>query len=600
MSTDLTEYLRLQVQVARNDVFVWGVSTWTGYRYGGPADTAGSGVEWLDIFGSSRDVSIERGLKRDGVDLALEAGVMQATVLNSNVDPNTNPYIKPGTPIRLVTADEVPVFTGTLDNIKVTYKDKKPQVYLTATDLVKTIANISRSGVVGGTYDERVQDLLWKHGIPFEVSGASGLVLAQNAYDSTLLNHLNLATTSERGHVFVDKANVVQARGKDYVNSARGFVAGDQSPPVGEALTNLIRNPSFEDGMAQWDTFDEETTTDSANVRSGSASAVLSTADGLPMDFSDYILPTFDGSVFMPVTPGQTYTFGAWCMVKEGILDSVELSANPNDENGDGVDITIIATEEEPAVGQWMLLWGTYTVPDQVDTDWDGIPDATTALVLWSLDVYPPDGNEVPWTVYVDDCILLQGEHDLDAIGYFDGNTAGAYWNEDGTSTFDPSRFVSYTDISVGYDSTALVNDVYINNLTMGYNEEMEPLSVSTKWGPYRNVTSIATFGAATEEIDTNLSSELDIEEFAQAVLASNDTPELRVDSLRLNMTDRPEMAADLEVFDLVNVEYSADAFHIGEDFSVLRIKHTITASNDYHRWMVDVDLISNKEDNND
>ena len=389
--SDFTTDLRLEVQTARNDAFVWGVSTWTGYRWAGPADTPESGVEWLDILGSSHEIAIQRGAKRDGLTISLEAGTLQATVFDAQVDPNTNPYIKPGTPIRLVRnagLGDVHVFKGVLTVVSVTYRGKKPQVTLAAVDKVKDLANTNRSGVVGGTFAQRVDDLLAKHGIPFTIDGGADVLLAQNAYDSSLLNHMTIAATSAQGNFFVSKDNTVKAY-------------GNGSLPAGPAL----------------------------------------------ITFTD------------------------------------ERAVDPSD--------------------------------------------------------------------------------------------------------------VEYTDIVVRYDSDNLANDIYVENLTYGLNEEMEPLSINTKYGPYRNVTSIATFGAFTETVTTTLPAEIDVANFASTILADNDAPELRVDSVRFNASEDREKAAGLEVFDLVNVEYTTEAFHIGEDFRVLALTHKISASPDRHTWLVDVDLIS-------
>jgi len=121
----------------------------------------------------------------------------------------------------------------------------------------------------------------------------------------------------------------------------------------------------------------------------------------------------------------------------------------------------------------------------------------------------------------------------------------------------------------------------------------MEPVSVETKYGPFRNVTSIATYGAFSEEIDTTFANELDLQAFAQEILSETSRPELRVDRVRFNASNLIGTAANLEIFDLVKVEYTNDAFHIDEAFHVLAIEHTITAEPNTHKWLVDVDLIS-------
>lgn len=391
MSTDLTTVLRLEVQSAATNVFVLGYSLLGGAVLAGEADTPESGVEWLDLLGVSNQINIQRGVRKNGLIYEVEAGTMSAVVLDPAVDPNINPYIKPGTPIRLVHDDgftETRVFTGVIRNVDVTYPSTvgaSTRVSIVAVDKVKDLANTTRDGTVAGTFDARVDTLLTKHGIDFTVTGASTTVLAQNSYDSTLLRHLVLAATSEQGRFYVAKDNTVVGLG------------ANATPP---------------------------------------ASATINLTD--------------------------------------------------------------------------------------------------QALVL--------------------------------------------------------SNDIGYTEIEVGFSSDELANDIWVNNLTYDEDESFNPISVSTKHGPYRKPTSIATYGAFTEEVETNLDP-LDVDAFADALLTANASPSVKVKRVKFNSTEKSELAAALEVFDLVNVEYLNDTLHIGEDFEVLHINHYITAGNRGHKWMVDVDL---------
>lgn len=211
---NFTGTLRLEVETARSDVFVWGVSSWSGYRFGGPADTATSGTEWLNVLGETHEIKVRRGGKLDGIATDIEAGALTATVLDPSVDPSSSPYIKPGTPIRLMHGTE-PVFTGELRQIKVTYHGGQPRVFLSATDRVRDLVNTMRYGAYTTvTLEDRVADLLTKHAVPYEMHGTSEEYIFTNRYESTLLNHLTLATRSAKGHWYVDKANKVRVYGE--------------------------------------------------------------------------------------------------------------------------------------------------------------------------------------------------------------------------------------------------------------------------------------------------------------------------------------------------------------------------------------------------
>lgn len=380
---DFTGTLRLEVETARSDVFVWGLSTWSGYRFGGPADTATSGTEWLNVLGETHEIKVRRGGKANGFSFEIEAGDLQATVLDPQVDPSSSPYIKPGTPIRLMHDTEA-VFTGELRQVKVTYHSGQPRVFLSAIDRVKDLANTMRYGADEATFTNRVIDLLRKHGFDYRVYGDSATMLARNNYDSTVLNHLTLASTSEQGRWFVCKHNHVHAFTK--------------SEPVAE----------------------------------------------------------------------QVYTF-----------------------------------TDKPSTG-----------PTEIE----------------------------------------------------------------------------YVDIGVSYDSDELVNEIVINNLTYAENEEQEPQSVSTKFGPYRNGTSIATYGVFNENIETNLPP-ADIDAYAAEALGKTGYPALHVSNVRANMSQTTDVAAAFEVYDSVGIEYENEYVHINDTYTVLSIEHEISASNTDHKWMTTLQL---------
>ncbi|MCX4577939.1 hypothetical protein OHB41_33100 [Streptomyces sp. NBC_01571] len=395
---DLHEKLRLEVQTARDDIFVLSLSQLGGYRLGGAAEADGGydpNVEWMNVLGSTHDIKVRRGAKRgDNIQTEMEVGTLNATIYDFAVNPLNNPYIKQGVPIRLqawVVDQWVSIFTGAISSVRVgLLKDKtqKPPVYLSATDMVKTLANTNRAGVVAGTFSERVTDILSKHGIPFTAVGGT-VNLSDNQYDSTLVNHLMLAQNSELGYIYVDKENVVKAFGRG-------------SLPTNSPVIN----------------------------------------------FSD----TRD------------------------------------------------------------------------DTD--------------------------------------------------------------------PIRSY-YVDMPVSLDDTIMFNDVFVRNMTRQTDYDPETLewtytSIEKVYGPFRNATSVATYGARQTEVTTNLANDEDVFAYGNTVLHEFDTPELRADSVYWNATNEIEKVAGLELFDLVNCEYNSEWSSLNQPFRVLAIEHDITPE----RWMVTVDLL--------
>lgn len=587
MSTNLNSVLRLEVQKARNDAFVWGVSTWSGYRWGGPADTATSGVEWLNILGETHEISIERGAKRDGLSCALEAGTLTATVYDAAVDPNTSPYIKPGTPVRLMASTALygdwPVFTGVLNNVSVTYRSEKPTVTLSAIDRVKDLANISRSGVVGGTVRDRFDDLLTKHGIAWDWLGAytDTTILAQNAYDSSLLNHLTLATTSTNTGVFVDTSNSVMGI-SDFGNARLGVVFTDKANDVGyppgvyDRIVNLIPEPRFVDGLHGWNTPNGTVTVTDENVLYGTLSAKMEAAAGVGIRAT---LQTDQYNLIYLEDPTRPVYFAGNFMLSSGTANG-RLSVQWFDDTDTSMGAASAIKEKPLVAGEWTLVEAVATPP----------AGAYSCLVKYVL-VNQDAANAA--VAYADGFMCVEAWADTTTIPYFDADSVGADDLFYGGAEIDFATFQSFVDIEVRYDSSAMANDIYINNLTYGLDDAMNPVSVETKYGPYRNVTSIATYGAYSEELTTNLETSLDVDQFATDILAGSDAPELRVETIRWNATDAVDLAAYLDIYERVAVEYTNPSFHIGQKFNVLSLRHTITASNNEHRWMVDVDLIN-------
>jgi hypothetical protein len=590
----LMEFLRLEVQKARNDALVLGVSTVTGYHLGGPADTAESGMEWLDVLGTSHDIKIRRGGKRDGIGVTIEAGTLNATVFNSQVDPNTNPYIKPGTPMRLVYnagIEDIPVFNGVISNVQVTYTGKKPTVFLSAVDRVKDLSNINRSGVVAGTYAQRVDTLLSKHGIPFNVYGGVSS-LAQNAYDSTLLNHMTLATNSEDGRFFVDRENVIQAYGHDAV--PEGTVKMSFADQRFYTVTNRIPNPAFETNQSRWNQNAGSRALDTSWFAGGSQSLKYTVTTS--SSSNNYLFP--QPEIGKGINNDARFAIGRHYYIRATIKagQACQIAIKVNGYDADNLGSGTVLPDQ-----RWDFAAGEVKTVEYV-SDVTDINDATVGVTPLFLIYEAGDGNTAAPVGYyfnIDNVMMVIDEGD--PADYFDGSSGNGSWTgvpyaSESTGLTKRVNQQEYNDIVVRYDSASLFNDIYINNLTYGLSEDMEPVSVSTKYGPFRNVTSIATFGAYTKEIDTNLSTELAVSDYAAEVLDRYDAPSLSVEQIRFNAKGNEDKAAALEVYDKVNVEYSNETIHIGEDFNVVAIEHTITASQDAHKWMVDVDLIS-KED---
>jgi hypothetical protein len=131
----------------------------------------------------------------------------------------------------------------------------------------------------------------------------------------------------------------------------------------------------------------------------------------------------------------------------------------------------------------------------------------------------------------------------------------------------EDSTHACYSDIGASYDSSEQVNQVFIVN---------ETGSGSTTYGPYEDLTSVATWGPITATITTNFATSGEVDAFAASLLAGHSEPTLNIDSLRVKRDYIPWWAPTVEVFDVVSAEYHTEAGTITDTLRVTEIEHTI------------------------
>lgn len=143
----------------------------------------------------------------------------------------------------------------------------------------------------------------------------------------------------------------------------------------------------------------------------------------------------------------------------------------------------------------------------------------------------------------------------------------------------------SYLDLDIEYDTESVINELSITN----HGRELTDsgwVADDVTHGPYRDLTSIATWGAVSAEIDTSLwaatGDATPINNLAAAVLAANRTPRERVRAVRLNLTDDPDLAG-VDIYDRLTVTHDGST----QTAEIAAINHTITPD----RWTATLTL---------
>lgn len=170
---------------------------------------------WRNVTNPTTSISTRRGIQWDGLNAGAEAGTLGAKIYNA-LDPRAIGAIW-GTPLRCFhIPTRTPIFNGSVTSTKVTpAKDGTYTVNIYAADKVAELASIKRYGCVNKepqTWQERAADLLDPHGIkwqPIPAITPRNIPMARTVYESTLLSHLDLLASTQRGTWWLNRAGVV-------------------------------------------------------------------------------------------------------------------------------------------------------------------------------------------------------------------------------------------------------------------------------------------------------------------------------------------------------------------------------------------------------
>lgn len=148
------------------------------------ASRAAAAPVWVPVIAQARDVAMKRGGSRDGVTVAPQVG----TLTVSGVDSAELQRVTPGTPVRVRRGVDV-LFTGTANALHTTWARRRDLATVTAittlraVDAVQQLANTQRFGAVieyqwpwqnNETLGQRARRLLTGQGLDWHAPGAEG------------------------------------------------------------------------------------------------------------------------------------------------------------------------------------------------------------------------------------------------------------------------------------------------------------------------------------------------------------------------------------------------------------------------------------------
>ena len=160
-----------------------------------------------------------------------------------------------------------------------------------------------------------------------------------------------------------------------------------------------------------------------------------------------------------------------------------------------------------------------------------------------------------------------------------------ASMNNTVVTTFTDTAAPSYSDIDVNFNTDSCINTVNINWLRY---DSGTGSTESITYGPYKNATSIATWGARSADFTIQGATEVpaDIATYANNILTANSTPEIRANSLVFPIRNTTDLATmhSIDLYSLVGVAYDTK---VDDDYRVTGIEHSIKADKDGVKWTV-------------
>lgn len=174
-------------------------------------------TEWLDVLGEATSIQITRE--------ALSADTLTADILSDTLDPSQSDVLRPGAPVRLATADGVPLFAGTIAKGEVAYDYRRAgphaRVQVTATGAGAALAATQRAEGVATIAE--LPYVLEGVEVPWDCNGVTGqgiegTVVAVND-NASALDQVAVTRDSALGAAWVDRRGVLQVWDRDLLDT---------------------------------------------------------------------------------------------------------------------------------------------------------------------------------------------------------------------------------------------------------------------------------------------------------------------------------------------------------------------------------------------
>lgn len=249
---------------------------------------------WVDVLGSAARIEVERD--------ELNVGILNATLIDSTLDPASTDLIRPGKRCRLETLIDgtwEALFTGKLDAPSTAYvvddpklaAHKRVRIQLVASDPAADLANESRTEGVG-TLGELSYVLLGT-GVPFNINGSSAgtspanVTIVSDNDQAKAIDQVAITRDSVLGYAWIDRKGVLQAWDADTITTHY---------PI------ALANGSFDTDVAGWTGTNATLAHNTATFHVGpGAMRMTAVADG------NMQARTPIGTAGIPVVPGASY-----------------------------------------------------------------------------------------------------------------------------------------------------------------------------------------------------------------------------------------------------------------------------------------------------
>lgn len=515
-------------------VFVLDVSQLNGGDH--LADTDENGLEWVDVTGDATSVNVRRGGSRDGITTTIEPGILNASFVDA-LDPAVDPVAyRPGLACRLKTSSGAVLYTGRTTSF-VARDEKRTKtrfVTMAAVDAVATLANTPRHGVAARTNEgepwrDRINRLMSSTPVPF-----TPLVDPPYHYD----RYASDMPISE-GHAYT-------------LFSA--FATWSNDPYLGSWRVDIDENAWGGPGSGYVFVYDGH-----------NATPLVATISGL--------------------VPGEWYEF-AWVDIGAtgGLVTVTVEDVSLTYVSGGGI------VRPGFGVGRSLRFRASGTSADVAFTSTLKISTHTYAFSLLQIE------SRRAWAANHLTETNLAKHLDIATA------SAGAGWYVDATGevkiTSAPGAPVlylsdldngnddthaSYTDIVTSHDTAAVVNTVSFANHGRELDENDDYVAVDATLGPWRATGSMGTYGPHEVQLETAIYApatggpagvDRRFPEFlAGRLLDRYATPRLTITSVTLDVTDRPALVADLDIYSTVEVTYRGATYAL----AIIAIAHNVT-----------------------